>query len=214
MQRRPLGFTIVELLVVIVVIGILASISLVAYTGVSRKATEAAVVTDLTNTTKQLKMFQIENSNYPTTIDCTIPNSITNKCIKPSGGNTLGKYTYDNTSGSQVFCLTIVNSNIKKHIDQDGIIADGACTYAFPEDIATNSPAPTRYAITLSWSAIDGAELYILQRATNSDFTANLTTLTAPAAGASSYNSSNLCQAPFSANNLSRRLLFCLSRAA
>jgi prepilin-type N-terminal cleavage/methylation domain-containing protein len=192
MHRRTFGFTIVELLVVIVVIGVLASISLISYTGISNKAKEAAVIADLSNTTKQLKLFQIENSGFPTTIRCDILNSPTNKCIKPSGDNTLGKYTVDNTPGSQAFCLTVINSNIKKHIDQDGIIADGACTYAFPEEIATNSQAPTRYVITLSWPAIDGAESYELQRATNSDFTANPVTLTPPAAGASSYDSSGL----------------------
>jgi prepilin-type N-terminal cleavage/methylation domain-containing protein len=191
-SRISNGFTIVELLVVIVVIGVLASISLISYTGISNKAKEAAVIADLTNTTKQLKLFQIENSGFPETIRCDIPNSITNKCIKPSGDNALGRYTYDNSSGSQAFCLTVINSNIKKHIDQDGVIADNACTYAFPETIATNNPVPTRYAITLSWPAITGAESYILQRATNSGFTANLTTLTPPAAGASSYTSSGL----------------------
>ena len=38
MKRTSYGFTIVELLIVIVVIGILAAISIVAYKGVSQKA--------------------------------------------------------------------------------------------------------------------------------------------------------------------------------
>ena len=195
MHRRSSAFTIVELLVVIVVIGVLASISLVAYTGVSRKATEAAVVTDLTNTTKQFKMFQIENSSYPTTIDCTIPNSPTNKCIKPSGSNTLGKYTVDNTAGSQSFCLTVINSNIKKHIDQDGTISDGACTYSFPSTpLIANGTAPTSSAIYLSWPAITGTiDSYTLERDTDNSFTpGHPTTLTAPAIGATTYTSAGL----------------------
>ena len=181
-QTYQKAFTIVELLVVIVVIGVLASISLVAYTGISKKATEASVVADLTNTVKQFKMFQVENSGYPATIDCAQSNSITNKCIKLSGGNTLGVFYVDNTSSSQIFCLTIKNgNNIKKNITHDGIISDGACTYPFPSIVATNSPAPTRYTISLSWNAISGASSYTLQRATDSGFTTNLTTLTAPA---------------------------------
>lgn len=43
------GFTIVELLVVIVVIGILAAISVVSYNGVSKKAVEASLVADLSS---------------------------------------------------------------------------------------------------------------------------------------------------------------------
>jgi prepilin-type N-terminal cleavage/methylation domain-containing protein len=43
------GFTIVELLVVIVVIGILAAITIVTYAGISRKATISALQSDLAN---------------------------------------------------------------------------------------------------------------------------------------------------------------------
>ena len=43
LPTRYSGFTIVELLIVIVVIAILAAISLVAYTGVQNSANDAAV---------------------------------------------------------------------------------------------------------------------------------------------------------------------------
>ncbi|HZJ34650.1 MAG TPA: prepilin-type N-terminal cleavage/methylation domain-containing protein, partial [Candidatus Angelobacter sp.] len=73
------GFTIVELLVVIVVIGILAAITIVSYTGISQRAIAVSLQSDLTNASKQLKLFQVENSAYPTTISCAIPDSSTNK---------------------------------------------------------------------------------------------------------------------------------------
>ena len=197
MHKRPLGFTIVELLVVIVVIGVLASISLIAYTGISNKAKEASVISDLDNTNKQFKLFQVENSGYPSTIDCAQPNSTTNKCIKLSGDNTLGAYNVDNTATPQTFCLTIKNgSNITKNITHDGVITDGACTYAFPVTIAANSPAPTADTIYLSWPTITGTiDSYTLERATDSGFTANLTTLTPPAPSATTYTSSGLTSA-------------------
>ena len=55
------GFTIVELLVVIVVIAILAAITIVAYTGISQKAITASLQLDLSNASKQLKLFQVDN---------------------------------------------------------------------------------------------------------------------------------------------------------
>lgn len=191
------GFTIVELLVVIVVIGVLATITVVSYTGISAKAKEAAVVSDLTNTTKQFKIFQIENSNYPADIElnCITPINPANKCMKLSADNTLGKYIVDNTAGNQSFCLTIKNGiNIIKHIDHDGLIADGACTYAFPSTIAANNPAPTTDTITLSWPQVTGAQSFVLERATSADFTTNKQTLTAPAPSATSYASTGLIQ--------------------
>lgn len=50
------GFTIVELLVVIVVIGVLAFITIIAYTGISQKATIASLTSDLDNAAKRLKL--------------------------------------------------------------------------------------------------------------------------------------------------------------
>jgi len=112
------AFTIVELLVVIVVIGILAAITIVSYTGLSSKATLASLQSDLINSSKQLKIFQTVNGNYPTTIslDCSAaPDSITNKCLKLSSGNTITSLTNDyfvnNNTNPQTFSLTIKNSS-------------------------------------------------------------------------------------------------------
>ena len=104
------GFTIVELLVVIVVIGILAAITIVSYTGIAGRAVVSSLQSDLTNAAQQLKLFQIDNSAYPTTIDCSIPDSSTNKCIKSSSGNTYLYYP-TNTSNPQTFSLNAKNSN-------------------------------------------------------------------------------------------------------
>jgi len=87
-----LGFTIVELLVVIVVIGILAAITIVSYTGVSQKATTASLISDLTNASQQLKLYQVDHGTYPTSINsstgCPTP-ADTNYCLKVSSGNTI-----------------------------------------------------------------------------------------------------------------------------
>ena len=60
------GFTIVELLIVIVVIGILAAITIVAYGGVTSKANDAAVQSDLKNFAQKFLAYQTENGDLPT----------------------------------------------------------------------------------------------------------------------------------------------------
>ncbi|MDQ5932057.1 MAG: ral secretion pathway protein [Patescibacteria group bacterium] len=59
------GFTIVELLVVIVVIGILAAITIVAYAGVQQRSRDADRKTDVATITKALELFYTDNGTYP-----------------------------------------------------------------------------------------------------------------------------------------------------
>lgn len=64
------GFTIVELLIVIVVIGILASITVVTYNGISDRAKYTAMRGDMTNIKKLLEVYRIDNGEYPNSADC------------------------------------------------------------------------------------------------------------------------------------------------
>lgn len=59
------GFTIVELLIVIVVIGILAAITVVAYNGVQGRANDTAIQSDLSNLATKIEMYKVENGVYP-----------------------------------------------------------------------------------------------------------------------------------------------------
>jgi len=86
------GFTIVELLVTVVIIGILASITLVSYTGVTNRANQAVLQSDLSNARTKLAIYQAENGSYPTALDdnnCpSSPKLDTNYCLKPSNNTT------------------------------------------------------------------------------------------------------------------------------
>lgn len=83
--KRQHGFTIVELLVVMVVIGILAAISLVSYNGVTKKAIESSLASDLSNFKKQLEMHYIENDIFPSEIKCPAEN-INQICLETNDG--------------------------------------------------------------------------------------------------------------------------------
>lgn len=65
MNKRRGGFTIVELLIVIVVIGILAAIVIVAYGGVQGRANDASVQSDLRSMAQTLRIATIDADQFP-----------------------------------------------------------------------------------------------------------------------------------------------------
>lgn len=64
-NQRSKGFTIVELLIVIVVIAILAAITLVAYNGVQRRATNTARMSEFAGWRKQFELYKAQFGSYP-----------------------------------------------------------------------------------------------------------------------------------------------------
>lgn len=66
MKKTINGFTIVELLIVIVVIAILASISVVAYTGIQGRARDSKRRNDISQIARALELYKADNGGYPT----------------------------------------------------------------------------------------------------------------------------------------------------
>lgn len=67
MKKTTSGFTIVELLIVIVVIAILAAISIVAYNGIQQRARDSEREQDMANVQKLLELFYADNGAFPNT---------------------------------------------------------------------------------------------------------------------------------------------------
>ena len=119
-KNKTLGFTIVELLVVIVVIGILAAITIVSYIGITKKASESTLQSDLATAKKQFALYYTEHGVYPTDLDgnkcptgTTDPSPDTNYCLKPSSGDDVeiseadgSRYKLTATKGALVYTIT------------------------------------------------------------------------------------------------------------
>ena len=118
LSSKRTGFTIVELLIVIVVIAILAAIVIVAYNGVARSAARSVLRSDAEQAVKLLQNYRTTNSNFPTTtasITGGLPNSV----------NT----TYEYTATSTTFCLTVSSSRAEQsyYVTESNEIKEGTC---------------------------------------------------------------------------------------
>ncbi len=87
------GFTVVELLFVIVIIAVLAAITIVAYNGVQQRAQTAAISASLNQAMKKVELYQSTNYNaYPPTL----------AAADISDANV----TYQYTASSTGYCIT------------------------------------------------------------------------------------------------------------
>jgi len=69
LKKRESGFTIVELLIVIVVIGILAALVITTYSGIQAKARNSKRQTDIQSVQTQLEAYFAQAGHYPSLTD-------------------------------------------------------------------------------------------------------------------------------------------------
>jgi len=110
-KHKDTGFTIVELLIVIVVIAVLAAISIVAYNGIQQRGRDSQRKSDITAITKALELYYIDNGKYP-------------------NGGTLGSTTinsaWSSTSDSSWANLQTILSTYISRLPADPISTQGA----------------------------------------------------------------------------------------
>lgn len=136
------GFTIVELLIVVVVIGILAAIVLVSYFGIQDRARGALIESDLNSAAKQLEAYRITtstNESYPQANDCSTSPVASSICLKHSAETVL---EYSSLSGGASFCLSAVLGGIGKSTSPGGSILNHVCTgHSAPSNGGGPAPA-------------------------------------------------------------------------
>ena len=123
-KRLRYGFTIIEILVVIAVIGILVAITAVSYNGLSSRAVASSLQSDLVNASDYLRIDKAQSSTgvFPATLAAA--NGGTG--VKVSSGTTF-TYTVNNTNTPKTFCVTATKSGQSYNINQEGIPFAGPC---------------------------------------------------------------------------------------
>jgi type II secretion system protein G len=134
------GFTIVELLIVIVVIGILAAITIVAFNGVQDRSRFAKAQSDISNLNKAVQMYYADNGKYPSPTvgapGCTngwcgwdqvtddafipglVPAYITKTPQMPTSNASNDTYLYHSTNGTEYRLMRYKNNTMLNDIER------------------------------------------------------------------------------------------------
>lgn len=136
------GFTIVELLIVIVVIAILATIVTIAYNGIQNQARDSSVQTSVKQaSTKILTHAVLNNDDYPANLAVI---------GIASSGDTSYQYTVNNSATPRAFCVSVTEGTISYTISN---------TSSTPTAGTCNSP-PVVVSSIFGSNALNGAVLW------------------------------------------------------
>ncbi len=128
------GFTIVELLIVIVVIAILAAITVVAYNGIQNSANDAAVKSDMRNYANQMLQFHAKNGRYAAGNNNNAPEGITS--LK------LSKGSYDTSVNNAYYCANTTKFAVAARSKSGAVWAyhsdSGLQAYSGPWTVSTD----------------------------------------------------------------------------
>lgn len=121
------GFALVELLILVVIIGILASITLAYYTGtnqhkpvtIKQKAIASTLQSDLANASTSLKLYFVDHDQYPEALDkdyCVASADVAKLCLKISKGNII---MYDSSDPYDTYSIAATDETGAKYILTD-----------------------------------------------------------------------------------------------
>jgi len=132
------GFTIVELLIVVVVIAILAAITIVSYNGISNRAKQSAAQSAAEQVGKKLATYAAVKSD-------SFPDEITDPELGLASGSST--YQYWHSTDMKSYCVTATTSGISYYVSNiSGTPVSGACNGHAADDgvVITNYvPNPT-----------------------------------------------------------------------
>lgn len=146
--RRQKGFTIVELLIVIVVIGILATLVIVTFTGIQQRARNTKRQTDVNAIASHVEAYFADNGKYPTLTN------MNDSAWRASNVKGLDPAALKDPKGSAQTLVSspAANSYAYQPTDDSGNACDNSATDC------------TKYTLTATYEgSVNGATTYVKQ---------------------------------------------------
>jgi len=144
------GFTIVELLIVIVVIAILAAISIVAYNGIQGRTNDTVVKSDLRSFAGKIMEYQAINGSYPNGGGTGAPAGINFSVSRASYATNMHNFIYcvNQGAGNNKFIVAAASKTGKRFAySYDKGLYDYNLTWGGIVDVCNNeSYSPYNYS--------------------------------------------------------------------
>lgn len=134
-QKQTTGFTIVELLIVIVVIAILAAISVVAYNGIQQRARNSQTLAGVRAYEKALKLYYADNGAYPAVTACLGANYPSNQCWTGPNGTYQTNASLDNSLQQYMGQKPVVSTKTLRITNSPDFRLGALLYYLSPTDV-------------------------------------------------------------------------------
>lgn len=171
--RTQKGFTIVELLIVVVVIAILATITIVAYNGITTQARASVVKNAVAQARDAVELYAVTNGGqYPATLSSAGISNSPSATYQYSADNGSSTPTYSITaSDSPASSTTYYVSSVQRSITEG--IAPGHNVAVWDEPSASSAPVAitTGVAVDTSVSRSSPASIRIAPSSTGKSLT-------------------------------------------